>query len=94
MKEATTLKLIDGIFSPKETLDILLNLYNDKIKYHELKNFSSLERFSKEDPNAAKRIPELKKEVEKIHAFLSGLNEKKDQIVIESSVNICFKTME
>ena len=94
MKEATTLKLIDGVFTPKETLDILLNLYNDKIKYHELKNLSSLERFGKEDPIAFKRIPELKKEVENIHTLLSGSNEKKDKIVIESSVNICFKTME
>ena len=94
MKEATTLKLIDGVFTPKETLDILLNLYNDKIKYHELKNLSSLERFGKEDPIAFKRIPELKKEVENIHTLLSGSNEKKDQIVIESFVNISFKTME
>ncbi|MBL7890584.1 MAG: hypothetical protein JNL24_13615 [Bacteroidia bacterium] len=89
MKKAKKLKLIDGDFSSKETLDILLNLYSSKVKYHELKNLSSRERYGKDDPIAIKRIPELKKGMEIIEELLSTSN-KKDKFTIKSYVNISF----
>jgi hypothetical protein len=91
MKKGKKIKLIDGEFSPKDTLDILLNLYSSKVKYHELKNLSSRERFGKDDPIAIKRIPELKKGIEEIEKLLDQ-SKKRDRLVIKSYVNIRFKT--
>lgn len=94
MKKGKKLKLIDGEFSPKETLDILLNLYSSKIKYHELKNLSSRERFGKDDAVAVKRIPELKKNMEAIQELLNESNKKRDRFEIKSFVSVKFKAKE
>lgn len=90
MKKAQELKLIEGIFSPKEALEILISLYTNKIKFHELKNFSSLERFGKEDKIATKRIPQLKKSLEKISKLMDGATKKQEKLIVKSIVNISF----
>lgn len=41
--------LIDGDFTPKQAEEILRDLYTSKIQFHQMKNFSSIERFGKED---------------------------------------------
>ncbi len=94
MNKGKRIKLIDGEFSPNDTLDILLNLYSSKIKFHELKNLSSKERLGKEDPVAVKRIPELKKGMDEIQELLKKANQKKDKLIIKSFVNIIFKSKE
>jgi hypothetical protein len=88
MKNTQELKLIEGVFTPEETLEILTSLYTNKIKYHELKNFSSLERFGKEDKIAAKRIPQLKKSIEKISKLMSSSSKKQEMLFVKSIINI------
>ena len=44
-KTKKAIKLIDGIFSAKDGNEILMNLYASKIAFHQMKNFSSNERF-------------------------------------------------
>ena len=53
-------KLIEGTFSDQEAKDILKNFFESKIHFHEMRNFSSEERFGHKDDMAVKRIPELK----------------------------------
>jgi len=52
--------LIDGNFDPDEAKELLSFLLNDKIHFHQMKNFSSTERFGKQDQKSLKRIAELK----------------------------------
>jgi len=52
--------LFDGNFDPDEAKELLSSLLNDKIHFHQMKNFSSTERFGKQDQKSLKRIAELK----------------------------------
>ena len=49
MNKIEKLNLIEGNFSGEEAKEILMNVFLAKIHYHELKNFSSQERFGKDD---------------------------------------------
>ena len=60
MNKNVSISLIDGSFDASEAKEILMNIYSTKIQFHELKNFSSKERFGKPDEMALKRIPQLK----------------------------------
>ena len=60
MNKKLKLKLIDGNFSSQDGKDLLMNLFSSKISFHQMKNFSSNERFGKDDELAAKKIPVLK----------------------------------
>jgi len=53
-------KLISGEFNTKEAREILLNLIDSKIKFHNLKSFSTEERFGSKDASSMKRLAELK----------------------------------
>lgn len=79
MNKKLKLKLIDGNFSSQDGKDLLMNLFTSKINFHQLKNFSSNERFGKDDELAAKKIPVLKESKELITAlFEEALAENKN----------------
>ncbi len=86
MNKTEKLTLIEGTFSNEEAKEILMNLFSAKIDFHELKNFSSIERFGEVDATAQKRIPQLKHEVEKLTKLLAEANTSKKQITINSEI--------
>jgi len=88
MKNTEKLIPIDGIFEPDEAAEILLNLLKSKINFHKIKNWSSQERFGKEDEIAQKRIPELQKEVEKLHVVLGQAQAQNKKLAVRSEINI------
>jgi hypothetical protein len=88
MNKTETLNLIEGTFSEAEARDILIGIYSAKINFHQLKNFSSQERFGKDDETAQKRIPKLKKEIEKLKAILSEAQTKNQKLIINSEITI------
>ena len=88
MKNQHIFKLIDGDFSTRESREILQNIFSSKIQFHQIKNFSSQERFGKEDKNALKRIPELRKSVEKILKIIESAEMKGKQLEIKSDIVI------
>jgi hypothetical protein len=90
MKTTETIKLIDGNFSPTDAKELLMNLFINKINFHQNKNFSSHERFGKEDETATRRIPELKESVEAISRIVNEATAQNQNIVITSTVNIHF----
>ncbi len=90
MKTPQKLKLIDGTFSPKDAKEILMNVFTSKMQFHQHKNFSSQERYGKQDENAVKRIPELLKCKEMITALIEQGEKKKEAIVISAEVTISF----
>ncbi len=53
------LKLIEGNFTKEESMELLMGIYTSKIKFHDLKIFSSEERFGYKDKKSVEKIPEL-----------------------------------
>ena len=51
--------LIEGEFSGKESRELLLSVFKSKINFHRMKNFSSHERFGKDDEYAVMKIAQL-----------------------------------
>jgi hypothetical protein len=83
-------QLIAGEYNPQDSLEVLMSLFTSKIKFHELKNFSSIERDGKENKISIKKIQQLKTDIENIQKALNEANEKKMQIKITSKVKIEF----
>ena len=80
--------LINGSFQPEEAGEMLGNIFFSKIRFHELKNFSLVERFGEEDPRSAKRIRMLKQEIKKIRRFLEKAKAGNQLLEITSVVRI------
>ena len=83
-----TLKVdfINGDFSSKEALEILSQVYAHKIRFHELKNFSHIERFGTTDKTSLKRIKELKRSIKHINTHLKRA--QKQSIYIQSDITL------
>ncbi|WP_281239666.1 MULTISPECIES: hypothetical protein [Flavobacterium] len=94
MKTTEKIILIDGNFSPTEAKELLMDLFINKINFHQKKNFSSQERYGKEDEIAIRRIPELKESVEAISRIITEGTTQNQNIVITSTVHIRFSNTE
>jgi predicted S18 family serine protease len=92
MTKSENFKLIEGTFSYDEANEIIKNIFNAKIQFHELKNFSSKERLGKEDERAVMKINQLKIELEKFKSMLKVKENKQNKVVVSSSINISFET--
>lgn len=57
--ENAEISLISGVFESDDARDLLLGLINQKIQYHQLKNFSQQERYGTVDNQSTSRIKEL-----------------------------------
>lgn len=82
-----TFKLIDGKYTKEEATEILMNLFSSKINFHELKQFSSIEKFGEANANTQKRIIELTESCQSIRELLESENSN-IQLRIQSTVNI------
>lgn len=90
MNKSKTLTLIDGQFDHEEAKGILMNIFSTKIQFHELKNFSSHERFGEDDNNAKIRIPELKKSMIALEDILAEAKIFNKKMMVKSEVTITF----
>lgn len=88
MKQDETVELINGEFTIEQAKEILSNVFSTKIHFHQMKNFSSLERYSKEDEIAITRLPELKRELKRSLAFLENSEISNKKILIHSEIKI------
>jgi hypothetical protein len=87
-QNVASVKLVDGIFTPEEALEILLNLIQCKIQYHELNNFSSLVQHGKPDSVALHRLPELRAEQEKVKQFTQFARQRRCILKITSAIRV------
>ncbi|MFD2514609.1 hypothetical protein ACFSRY_12095 [Pontibacter locisalis] len=87
-----TLKLIEGIFTPSEAAEILLEMINKKINFHNLKNLSSQIHFSRPDSVSGRRIKELKEAREQLLCLIEEAKINEENLVIESQIKISFET--
>jgi hypothetical protein len=81
-------KLIEGTFSDQEAKDILKNFFESKIHFHEMRNFSSEERFGHKDDMAVKRIPELKQASKDILEIVQQAKLGNKRLLINANVQI------
>ena len=88
MSTTDPIRLIDGTFTAEEAREILLNLFNYKINFHELKNFSSWERNGMSHPHSSVRLPELKADRDRITSIISEAIASGDELVVLSTVSI------
>jgi hypothetical protein len=88
--ENKIVSLIDGDFDAHEAKEILLNLYSNKINFHEKKNFSSNIRFGKDDLTSIQRIPKLKEALKIILEALADAEAHNKKLAIKSTVVITF----
>jgi hypothetical protein len=90
MKDQQKFSLIDGLFSSQDSKEILTSIYSSKIQFHQRKNFSTEERFGKADETALNRIPELKKNIERILQILEETESSGLNLEIKADITINF----
>jgi anion-transporting ArsA/GET3 family ATPase len=66
-------------------------MLSSKIQFHQMRTFSSVERFGKEDENSLNRISELKKSINKLLQLVTQAELSNKQLVITSHINIQIK---
>jgi hypothetical protein len=70
-------KLIDGNFENANAKLILLDLIENKIKHHELKEFSNIIRFGNDREKLSKRVQELIQEKKNLVEWLDSIDKRK-----------------
>lgn len=88
MKNTNEFKLIQGVFTPDEGKEIVMNAFIQKINFHQNKNFSSMERFGNEDVSSIKRIPELKISINKLSELIKIAKQNNQMLEITSEIII------
>lgn len=88
MEKQDIFTLIEGQFSPTEYRELMLSIFKSKIRFHRRKNFSTKERFGKDDENAISRMLELQETLASIFKVIEKA-EKENQ-VLEIRAEIIF----
>jgi hypothetical protein len=86
MKQHIT-KLIDIDVEQSRAKNLLLQLVNHKINYHQLENFSNEIRFGKNADHSEAVIEELIKEKQDLSAWLNALQQN-DKIKIHCNIEL------
>ncbi len=94
MKATKELTLIDGNFTTDEAKELLVNLFISKIKFHQMKNFSSQERYGKDDVFAVKKILLLKENVEQLYQIIEEAEAKNKRLIIKSKIEFSYADVE
>jgi uncharacterized Zn finger protein len=82
------LTIINGDYSFDEAKEVLMDLFHSKINFHNIKNWSSQERYGKDDLIAQERIPELRNEMKRLEEILIEAKSKNKRLVVNSDIII------
>ncbi len=88
MKKNETLTIMDDNFTHDEAKEIIMNMFSSKLNFHNIKNWSSQERFGKNDAIAQEKIPELRNEMKRLEEILIEAKTKNKKLVVSSAINI------
>jgi hypothetical protein len=80
--------LVRGEYSAEEAREIISNLIFQKINFHNLKDFSSKERFGEADKNSLTRIEELKESRQKMLDIIDAAQEAGKTVKINSNITL------
>ncbi len=90
MKTTERLTLINDSFTNEEAKDVLLHLFKSPINFYNIKNWSAQERYRKDDEVSQERIPELKKEIEKLQEILLQSKKENKKLIVSTEIIISF----
>lgn len=88
MKKNETLTIMDDYFTHDEAKEIIMNMFSSKLNFHNIKNWSSQERFGKNDAIAQEKIPALRNEMKRLEEILIEAKTKNKKLVVSSAINI------
>ncbi len=94
MNKIETLSLLKGYFTAEEAREVLVSLLHAKIHFHEMKNFSSQERFGCNDKVATERIQELKESLRRVQELVARAAGSNKKVKVTSMVDIEFTEVE
>lgn len=80
--------LIHGQFIPTEAMDVLVTLLNNKLHYHELKNFLSEERFGRKNKFSEERIESLLQSKKEIIDMIEFATQHGYRLQVDSDIKI------
>lgn len=88
MEKQDIFTLIEGEFSPKESRELLLSVFKSKIRFHRLKNFSSQERFGKDDEKALTRMKQLQETLALVFKVIEDAERKNQTLEIKAEITL------
>ena len=87
-KTTNQLNLIKGQFTADEAKEILTNIFVAKIKFHELKNFSTQIRTGNSDTFSQERIVFLSEELKKIELIVNEAKSLNKKLILKSEIMV------
>lgn len=94
MESNLKLSLINGIYSPEEAKEILMNVFASKIQFHELKNLRSIVTNDAEDPSSVLRVRQLRQAIDEFNLLLKQAEENNLELSINSLIEISVRKSE
>lgn len=89
MSSSKTFTLVQGSYSPDDAKEILMNLIQSKIQFHNIRKLSSFEKSGSMDEISEDRISDLKEARKEILDMLKASEEKGiSNVVINSTIHI------
>lgn len=90
MSTRKKITLIDGSFDPESAKDLLVNLLQHKIHFHNLKSLSFWERTGVKDMESQLRLEQLKIDRDLILKIMHEAQLDSKSVMIKSSIQIDF----
>jgi hypothetical protein len=91
MKTKVDLVLINGIFTPDDAKEVLMNIFASKIQFHELKNLRAMVLNDSEDQTSLLRVQQLKKTIEEFNVIFNKAIENNSELSIKSHIEITLR---
>lgn len=90
MNNTEKITLINDSFTNEEAKDLLLHLFKSPINFYNIKNWSSQEKYKKDDAISQERIPALRKEIEKLQEILLQSKREDKKLIVSTEIKISF----
>lgn len=81
-------KIVEGVYTPSETAEVLFTLINDKIRFHNLQITELTERFSGDTSRSERRIKELQASKEQIKEMILTARDLGQTIEIHGTIEL------
>ncbi len=88
MKKTKIIDLVKGTFTPSEAREIIFQLLDSKINFHNLKNLSSRERFGRTDVDSEQRLEQLKQSRKEAGALILSSTAEEKSVTIKSTIEL------
>ncbi len=88
MKTDQSFKLIKGEFTAEEAAEIVYELFNKKINFHETKSLSQFLTQGQKKPETLERIQELKKQLNEAKIFIEQAKRENKSLRLDSTILI------